>query len=393
MKKVLLYSTLFIFLVAFLQFSGCTITRDAVTYVSLSLNPSVEFVLDTSNRVVSVNALNDDGELLLSIENVEGREIKQVIKELLTTASESGLFDVDSLNGLVSITVINEDAEFSMILSDLLKEVCETYFKTNGIYALAASGSLPEEVLQLAKEYELPPGHLYLMLKLQTLRPDLNFADIVTLPIKEVVGSINEELKLVGKVHLKAQKQAYKNELMLLKETYEQNIRTLFGQEYSTLLDELDFLQSQIEGLEGEALTNLKEAILQKEQQIEALKNQLEVTYQTEYLALKQSYEANRQQLKDQYVEEAKAQLTALKQSMQTRIEEKKSFLQARIAYAKNRRNAFSKKYETFVALQKADLYNFFKTKLEELSMLESEALEELNTAIEQAKEEALLQS
>ncbi|PKK92707.1 MAG: hypothetical protein CVV61_08350, partial [Tenericutes bacterium HGW-Tenericutes-6] len=386
MKKTLLYLSIFIFLVSLLQFFGCTLKRDAVTYVVLHLNPSVEFVLDTANRIVSINALNDDGELLLSIENLQGKEVKQALRELLTTASESGLFDVDNLNGLVSLSVVNESAQYSMTMFDSLKEVCTNYFKTNGIYALVANATLPSEVVELAQMYNIPTGHFLLMLKLQAYRPDMSFLEITQMSVKDIIKLFNEELISVGKIYLKEQKQNFKTELFSLRQTYEENLKTLFGSEYVTLLGELALMEAQIEVVEGAQLETLKNAISAKLQQIETLRSSLEITHQAEFQALRTQYQADVQQLKESFINATREQLQTLKTTMQNRIVAQESKLQARIAYAKNRVNNFRQKYETFLALKENDLFNFLKTKLEELNQIDAQTEVEFAVSIVRAR-------
>ena len=391
MKKTLLYLSIFIFLVSLLQFFGCTLKRDAVTYVVLHLNPSVEFVLDTANRIVSINALNDDGELLLSIENLQGKEVKQALRELLTTASESGLFDVDNLNGLVSLSVVNESAQYSMTMFDSLKEVCTNYFKTNGIYALVANATLPSEVVELAQMYNIPTGHFLLMLKLQAYRPDMSFLEITQMSVKDIIKLFNEELISVGKIYLKEQKQNFKTELFSLRQTYEENLKTLFGSEYVTLLGELALMEAQIEVVEGAQLETLKNAISAKLQQIETLRSSLEITHQAEFQALRTQYQADVQQLKESFINATREQLQTLKTTMQNRIVAQESKLQARIAYAKNRVNNFRQKYETFLALKENDLFNFLKTKLEELNQIDAQTEVEFAVSIVRARKYVLL--
>lgn len=391
MKRTLLYIAIFIFLVSFVQFFGCTLKRDAVTYVAMHLNPSVEFILDTSNRVVSINALNDEGELLLSYENLKGKEVRQAVKQILNLSSESGLLNVESLNGLVSLTIINEDAQFSVNLFDTLKEVCANYFKTNGIYALATSSTLPDDVLELAEQYNIPIGHFYLMLKLKTYRPDLELNEMIAMPIKEIVKQLHNELLVAGQIYLKEQKQAFRIELSALRQTYEENLKILFGSEYTALLDELALLEAQIDVVEGVELENLKNAIINKEQEIETLRTSLTITYQTEYQTLKTEYESAVQALKETYMNATKQTIQTLKATMQNRINEQSSKLQARIAFAKNRANQFKERYETFLALTENDLYNFLKTKLEELLLIEQNITEEFETVYLKAKRYAIL--
>lgn len=201
-NKVLLFALILMLIYLNLTLvSGCVKPGEAVTYVNLSLNPNVELILDTADRVVSANAINEDGELLVIESNFEGERIQNVIYKLIQLSAKSGLFDVNNLNNAVYLSVINERAEYANNLLKKLKDVCNNYFKTNGIYALAVSGQLPDEVIALATEYDLPPGHLRLILKAIEFNPDLTITELVEMSISEVVKYINSGFIGVGKIY------------------------------------------------------------------------------------------------------------------------------------------------------------------------------------------------
>ena len=260
MKKRSLLLALIMMLLSFnlTIISGCGTAGEAVSYVNLSFNPNMEFVLDTANRVVSVNAINDDGELLFASEDFEGQRMQTVMNKIMESASKSGLFNIEDTNNVIYLNVVNEDSEYANDLFEKVKGVCDNFCKTNGIYALALSGQLPEEIVTLATEYNLPPGHIRLILKALELNPDLTIDELVTMPIVDVVKIINENFKNFGKICVNELKEDYKAERLTLKVAYENSVKTLFGAEYTTLLDELELLESQIDVVEGVALDNLK---------------------------------------------------------------------------------------------------------------------------------------
>jgi hypothetical protein len=89
MKKIKVVTS--VLCAALLGFSAFSLTScgnggggaDATTVMNVSLNPEVEFVLDANNKVVSVNALNEDGNLVISasaFENIEGKTAEEAAK-------------------------------------------------------------------------------------------------------------------------------------------------------------------------------------------------------------------------------------------------------------------------------------------------------------------------
>ena len=75
------------------------------TVMNVSLNPSVEFVLDGKNIVVSVNALNEEGNLVVSAENFIGKDMDVAVTLFVEVSKETGF--LVSGNALVANNAIN----------------------------------------------------------------------------------------------------------------------------------------------------------------------------------------------------------------------------------------------------------------------------------------------
>lgn len=57
--------------------------------MNVSLNPQVEFVLDADNKVVTVNALNEEGNLIAGAEVFVGKTAEEAAKELFDDVKQS----------------------------------------------------------------------------------------------------------------------------------------------------------------------------------------------------------------------------------------------------------------------------------------------------------------
>lgn len=90
------------------------------TYVSLDVNPSIEFSLNMFDRVLSVKAVNDDGlEILkqVNLENMSNKTIDDAIKLTIKEISEEGYFDGETEGGIV-ITTSAKDLKRAAELAD-----------------------------------------------------------------------------------------------------------------------------------------------------------------------------------------------------------------------------------------------------------------------------------
>ena len=61
-----------------------------VTRVEILVNPDVEFMVDSENKVVAVTALNDDGSVLISGEVFVGLDYKDAVEKYVSLAKSLG---------------------------------------------------------------------------------------------------------------------------------------------------------------------------------------------------------------------------------------------------------------------------------------------------------------
>ena len=83
--------------------TGCD-GHDDNTVMNVSLNPSVEFILDSNDKVVSVNAKNEEGNLILSAqangEQFVGKDANSAVKLFASYSKEMGfLFEGNVKSG------------------------------------------------------------------------------------------------------------------------------------------------------------------------------------------------------------------------------------------------------------------------------------------------------
>lgn len=74
--------------------------------VSLDVNPSVEITLNRRNKVVEVNALNDDGKNIISDMNFKGRDLKVCVNALIGSMLRQGY-----LNELANSVLVSVDSD------------------------------------------------------------------------------------------------------------------------------------------------------------------------------------------------------------------------------------------------------------------------------------------
>lgn len=92
MKKLLSLVLAALMLASVICFTSCGEDAPAgtVTRMTVDINPSVEFMVDEENKIVSVTALNDDGSILIAGEAFIGKTPEEAVELIVTLASDTG---------------------------------------------------------------------------------------------------------------------------------------------------------------------------------------------------------------------------------------------------------------------------------------------------------------
>ncbi|MFW5913475.1 MAG: anti-sigma-I factor RsgI family protein, partial [Bacillota bacterium] len=106
MKKLIGLTLAFIFALTLAACGGANDTTDAddTSYLSVDINPGVEFVLDDEGNVESVLPLNDDAETVLADLDLEGQPSDEALETFIDAAVETDYIDVDSDENVVTVT-------------------------------------------------------------------------------------------------------------------------------------------------------------------------------------------------------------------------------------------------------------------------------------------------
>lgn len=91
------------------------------TYVSLDVNPSIEYKLNAFDRVISVVAVNEDGEKIVNELDVNNEKIQKAILKTVEKLKAEGILTDEDYSGIV-IAVSNKSEEKSEKLSDEIKK-------------------------------------------------------------------------------------------------------------------------------------------------------------------------------------------------------------------------------------------------------------------------------
>jgi hypothetical protein len=100
-----------------------------VTRMTVDINPSVEFMVDDEDRVVSVTALNDDGSILIVGESFIGKTPEEAVELMVSIAAETGYLvegNIEASENTVKISVSGDTKYAEELLKDIEKKASET---------------------------------------------------------------------------------------------------------------------------------------------------------------------------------------------------------------------------------------------------------------------------
>ena len=148
--------------------------EDAALRMTVDINPSVEFILDEENRVLSVAALNDDGAILIAGEAFVGKTAEEAVRMVVSISAETGYLVKGELNADENgVTVsLTGDAAAADEAYRKIESAVNGFLEDSGIAAavergealkldalramvLAADPTLTEEAVSAMSETEL----------------------------------------------------------------------------------------------------------------------------------------------------------------------------------------------------------------------------------------------
>jgi hypothetical protein len=112
MKKLVSLLLTFTLSILLIGMVGCGEKTGKV--MNVSLNPEVEFVLDSNNKVVTVNALNDEGNYVISQVSFEGLTAEDAVDAFIKVSKDNGFLiqgSVSAGDNQIEIEISGDEAQ------------------------------------------------------------------------------------------------------------------------------------------------------------------------------------------------------------------------------------------------------------------------------------------
>ncbi len=149
LKPLLLVACLLIAFVS-LNFYRANALADPAAYVALDINPSLELGVDKNSKVVSVQALNQDAEILLKEVDIKGKDLYLAVRQILGEAAASGYIKPEETNYILS-TVTPVETSIDVIdydkMTDNLQDSIENEDLDVSFVVLSADSTTRQEAM------------------------------------------------------------------------------------------------------------------------------------------------------------------------------------------------------------------------------------------------------
>ena len=169
--------------------------------VQFNTNPSVSMVVNSSDRVIEVQYLNRDAEILLSKTDFVGKNVNEASKLFVQICSESGYIDAtsDSAGQKVEIIISNNNDKKVDSLGKKLSETMNNYFDANGI--IAGATYLPlSAVKEKADALNISTNKYILIKTAEKMNVDYTEEELIEMSENDILLAIKDKSKELKKV-------------------------------------------------------------------------------------------------------------------------------------------------------------------------------------------------
>lgn len=121
---------------------GCNKNKkeENLSRVTVDINPSVELIVDEDGKVVSVTALNDDGNIIIVGEAIVGKTVEEAVSLIVNVATDTGYLvkgEISASENEIKVSVSGDEKAREELYNSIKKEV-EKVISSEQIKAVVA---------------------------------------------------------------------------------------------------------------------------------------------------------------------------------------------------------------------------------------------------------------
>ena len=152
--------------------------RQIDSVIGIDVNPSVELSINRRERVLKAEALNEDGNQILSDMELKGVDLNVAVNAVVGSMVTHGY--LDDLDNAILVTVSNDSMTRASALRSSVVGNIEKTLEENQVQAVVYDQQAVEndEIEELAKQYKISYGKAYFLKELIEANADLAMKDM-----------------------------------------------------------------------------------------------------------------------------------------------------------------------------------------------------------------------
>lgn len=170
-------------------------TTAPITYVSMDIKPSVELGVNIFNKVVSVEAYNEDGKKIIENTDFTKYDIDNAIRKLVLSSVSDGYINKDG-SSFVQITTATDKEDVAVQLDKSLKEAADEALNNTHAKAKVETEDVAFTSRDEARKFGITSGKFNLIQKLQELDSNITVEDYKESSVADIQKKIVELKKL-----------------------------------------------------------------------------------------------------------------------------------------------------------------------------------------------------
>ncbi len=192
LKPMLLVASVLILFMSFYLVDQVIIPQQAVAYVSLDIDPSLEMSVDKNMRVIKVHCFNDNAVSLVEPLELEGKMLESAIAELINHAIDMKYLTVGQDNILISS--ISSSQEPFPVNQEALYEVMEESLASRGCSGHVEIYKGDKIIHTAAKDNNISAGKYIIYEQLIKSGRNVNLDDIRQETVGQLATAYNLDL-------------------------------------------------------------------------------------------------------------------------------------------------------------------------------------------------------
>ena len=165
------------------------------SYVDVDINPSIEITSNIFDRIIKIEALNDDGKNILKLDKYNNESVGEGVQNIIKRAAEKGYIKNDVQNVILVTVSSKDEKKVENIKTDVSASIDVKKVVKAGTSTEVMMESTTLEKHDSARKMGMSPGKLSLIEEVIKEKPGLKIDDLKNKPVRDLVKSIDENKK------------------------------------------------------------------------------------------------------------------------------------------------------------------------------------------------------